>query len=205
MDCSIPQQPAVTTYREWAQNPELGHRLDALVDLTQRTGTLMECFEVPEEKSFIFKQHVREIIKKKGIYYKPPRGRSTDIDGARPMSNDKKFDLSVLFSILSSTNETAIGSDQAGSLASGDMVDRLIMTYLRFLHIGNTTPGTSTVSFDYFFASWKSVQQGKAEKRICRDCGSTHYSFYIAVTFQCPVCKQLGLGRAQSTSCELSA
>ena len=189
----------------WATDPVALSRLEEVVLLTQRTDLIKQLLLIPDADEKQLKIQIKVILQKHQIDYAPPRGRPVDTKNPKQYGSKARFALAILLGLHLNNDDGGVIADGEGGICSTDVLDRLICAYHRYLDLQQVSPNEAVVSFDFFVKSWRAVQLGEAVLTICKNCGSTHGNFRIAMSHHCPVCSNLNLPELPKTRSKIQS
>lgn len=172
---------------DWITDPFQLRRLDELVVFTQRTSFIKSIMNLKSAESVI-SAAIERSCERRGLPCKFPRGRAAYTLNYRDLSIEQRYACSVMLKALYNTDDAGLDTGADGTLVGGELLDRMLFVYHRYVHQSKVSPGDALLSFEYFAFLRQQYALAELEFVGCDDCGSEYISGRHVQGLRCPIC-----------------
>lgn len=172
---------------DWITDPVQLRRLDELVVFTQRTSFIKSIMNLKSSEAVI-SAAIERSCERRGLPCKFPRGKPAYILNFKDLSIERRYACSVMLKALYNTDDAGLDAAADGTLVGGELLDRMIFVYNRFIHQSKLTPADAPLSFEHFAFLRNQYAVAELEFVGCDDCGSEYISGRHLQGVRCPIC-----------------
>lgn len=172
---------------DWITDPVQLRRLDQLVVFTQRTTFIKSIMNLKSSESVIGAA-IERSCERRGLPCKFPRGKPAYILNFKELSIERRYACSVMLKALNNTDDAGLDASADGSLVDGELLDRMLFVFSRYLHQSKIAPQDAPLSFEHFAFLRQQYALAELEFVACDDCGSDYISGRHSQGIRCPIC-----------------
>lgn len=172
---------------DWITDPIQLRRLDELVVFTQRTSFIKSIMNLKSAEPVI-SSAIERSCQRQGLPCKFPRGRAAYTLNYRDLSIEQRYACSVMLKALYNTDDAGLDTGADGTLVGGELLDRMLFVFRRYVHQSKVSPGDAILSFEYFAFLRQQYALAELEFVGCDDCGSEYISGRHVQGLRCPIC-----------------
>ena len=179
--------PSLKNLDDWMTDPVQLRRLDELVVYTQRIAFIKSIMNLKSSDRLIFSV-VERSCERRGLPCKSVRGRPVHIFNYKHLSIARRYAASVLLKALYNTDDADLEAGADGTLVVGELLDRMLYVYGRYLHQSKLSPAEAPLSFEYFAFMRQQYALAELEFVGCDVCGSEYLTGLRLDVLKCPIC-----------------
>jgi hypothetical protein len=178
---------ALKSLADWMMDPEQMRRLDELSAVTQRTSFVKAILGIGDSDGVVCTA-IQRSCQRQGIECKIPRGKPALSINLKELSVDRRYGASVLLKALYNTDDAGLDAGADGTLLGGELLDRMLYVYRRYLGQSGLTAADAPVSFELFALVRQQYALAELEFVSCENCGSEYISGRYNSGIKCPIC-----------------
>lgn len=178
---------ALKTLADWMVDPEQMRRLDDLAAFTQRTSFVKSVLGIGDPDGVVCTA-IQRSCQRQGIECKIPRGRPALSVNLRELSVERRYGASVLLKALYNTDDGGLDAGSDGTILCGELLDRMLYVYRRYLAQSGLAASDAPVSFELFALMRQQYALAELEFVSCENCGSEYLSGRYSNEIKCPIC-----------------
>lgn len=172
---------------DWMTDPVQLRRLDELVCFTQRTAFVKSIMNIDSPDGVVCTA-IERSCERQGIECRFPRGKPACNINFRDQPPERRYAGSVLLKALYNTDDAGLDAGVDGALVGGELLDRMIYVYRRFLALSKITVADAPISFEHFALIRQQYALAELEFVGCDNCGSEYISGRSMQGTKCPIC-----------------
>ena len=171
----------------WITDPIQLSRLDDLVVFTQRTSFIKSIMNLQSSETVI-SAAIERSCERRGIPCKFPRGKAAHILNYKDLSIERRYACSVMLKALYNTDDAGLDAGSDGTLVGGELLDRMLFVFTRYVHQSKLAPSEVPLSFEHFAFLRQQYALAELEFVGCDNCGSEYISGRHLQGLRCPIC-----------------
>ncbi len=176
----------------WAADPEKMARFEQVALFSQRTSFVKAILCLSDRDDLILYQ-IQTVCKKHEVPCKIPRGAGFDKNVGKTLGPDERYAVTVLMGGLMQCRDSGLTSVFASNeVSNGNLVDRLIFAYKRYLRIFKIPAFEAPVSFELFYHLYRAYEEGDIDAVSCPNCDAFYLNLKISQSIRCPLCQSHG-------------
>jgi hypothetical protein len=178
----------------WAIDPDRMARFTQVALLCQRTKFVKKVMCMDDHEDSVVRLQVKAVCDAHAIACVVPRGVPYCEIHCKSLTPLQRLHVTYLLNLLLGTDSS--GLSLKDGIVADQMLDRMIVTYRKYLALFLLEPSTADVPFELFYFIYERYTRGELDMVMCDNCGSAFVNLRFHQSLQCPICNRFKLAKA---------